>query len=170
MLLPEHERFHKLAPSEVGLKEPTFIQVARTTNQTGEQFQFAVPVYPDDTREALKDRLGFFLSLAQERMEEENRAVEALNAKQREIRHAKILVEKNNQNFVNKVKDLKKRVRRGKMTADEANDAMKALREELRKANVEMVSSLTKANEEVPAEPVIGEEDVSPTVEPSPDH
>jgi hypothetical protein len=87
MLLPEHERFHKLGPNETikaDAKQVMEIQVARQTSTTGEQIAIGCPVYADDTREELNARLGMVYSILQDRLEEENKAMLNLTEKAKE--------------------------------------------------------------------------------------
>lgn len=82
MLLAEHKKYHEMSPKDVVKQEQSVmsIDVARTTTHTGEQFHVTIPVYISDSREELRDRMQFCLSIMQERMEEENEAMNRMNA------------------------------------------------------------------------------------------
>lgn len=78
MLLPENERFHKLAPKDVlkADEKPLIeMQLAKQTTSTGEQIVMNCPMYASDTREELNDRIQMCFSIMQERMEEENKVL-----------------------------------------------------------------------------------------------
>lgn len=51
------------------------IEVCRQTEATGEQFVIKIPVFLEDTREVLTDRLNFIYSIMQDRMEDGNEAI-----------------------------------------------------------------------------------------------
>lgn len=78
-----HERWHSLGPKDCyfdqsgGLfkkgKAVASIRITRSTI-SDEQFEVIVPVFSDDSRESLDDRLGMFLSLAQDRREDAAKA------------------------------------------------------------------------------------------------
>jgi hypothetical protein len=143
MLLEEHAAYHKMAPKDVGLKAQTHIDVIRTTNQTGEQFHVQVPVYEDDTREAVKSRVNFFLSIIQDRMEDENKAVSKLN----DTRQLKGIIERNSQNFVNKKSALDKRLEKGKLTKEAYEIHLKELQDGLKTANGDCLAKLDSMGE-----------------------
>jgi len=77
MLIPEHEKFHKMGPVDTFKKEERAmsIQVARQTSTTGEQIVMECPVFASDTREELNARLGMCYSIMQDRLEDENKAM-----------------------------------------------------------------------------------------------
>ena len=112
-LMESHKPYHQLAPKDIGLQGPMPIQISRTTSQTGEQFTFEVPVYPDDTREVLRKRVNFALSIIQDRMEDENAAI-LERAKKAALRKA----EKTNEM---KVKAIERQLKRKKITQEEAD-------------------------------------------------
>ena len=127
-----HEKFHKMSPKEAGIKADCAIQIARTTTQTGEQFVTEVPIYVEDTREQVNDRVGFFLSIMQDRMEDANKAMLEAAQRERDLYAAK--------NLVNQVKALEKRLQRGKITQEQFD-------EELAKLNAKAGKGLTLASE-----------------------
>lgn len=90
MLLEKHERFHKLGLSDLkwDAKPVTEVLVQRQTAMTGETLSIAVPLYADDTREVLNDRMGLFFSIMQDRMEDENERVMELEQQVTEQRRA----------------------------------------------------------------------------------
>lgn len=147
MLLQDHEKYHTMGPGDVGLKEPMHVGIIRTTAQTGEQFQFDVPIYPDDSREMVRNRINFVLSIMQDRMEDENKAVEELNKKQQRLRHLKILIEKNNKTFVNKAKALEKRLKRKAISKADYEAELEQLKAELKAANDPLQAELGSEGE-----------------------
>jgi hypothetical protein len=83
-LIPEHEKFHALGPIDTiksGGERVMGIQIARQTNATGEQIVMECPVYNTDTRDELNARLQMCYSLLQDRLEDENKAMLALEEK-----------------------------------------------------------------------------------------
>lgn len=142
MMLAEHERAHSLGPIDVGLKNEMVINIARTTNQTGEQFHFQVPIYPDDSRDMVNDRVNFCLSIMQDRMEDENKRVLAQNELVSKARDAKMLIEKNHQTFVNKAKALEKSLRKGAFSEEEYKVKLTELQEGLAAANAQLEADL----------------------------
>lgn len=147
-LLKEHEKYHTLSPVDVGMstdkRQVATIDVARTTNHTGEQFHVAVPVYADDTREALNDRLQFFLSIIQDRLEEENKAVVAQNEKAQKIRNLQESMRRNGIHFKKKLEALKKRARKEKWEDAEFVAERAKLIDELKNANEQLASAFTE--------------------------
>jgi hypothetical protein len=89
MLVKEHEKYHKMCPKDIrwdGTKVSE-IEVARQTEATGEQFCIKIPVFLEDSREILMDRVNFIYSIIQDRMEDENKAtVEAARKRGETIR------------------------------------------------------------------------------------
>lgn len=76
MLLQDHEKYHNMSPADIkweGTKVCEF-EVARQTEATGEQFCIKIPLFLEDTREVLMDRVNFVYSIIQDRMEDENKA------------------------------------------------------------------------------------------------
>lgn len=106
-----HERYHKLNPADLGLKAVMPLQVSRTTAETGEQFTIEVPIYPDDSREMLNDRVNFALSIMQDRLEDVNKAVVEARVKAQKAQAAKIMAAK--------VRALEKKKSRGKITEEQ---------------------------------------------------
>src|SRR5580692_600922 len=119
MMLPEHEKYHKMPASEAHIKEKTIMHVSRSTAQTGEQFHAEIPIYPEDTREQIKDRTNFMLSIIQDRLEDENRAVNARNEEQQKINGAAMAIERNKKSFISKTKALAKQLQRKKISKEE---------------------------------------------------
>lgn len=150
MLLPEHEKHHKASPADVGLKETARIAVIRTTNQTGEQFQIEIPVYPDDSREQLNDRVGFFLSIVQDRMEDENKAVNELNQRAEKVRRTGEQLKRLTSEFEKQVKAVKKRASKGELEQADADAQVKKLEDEFNAAAQHLRDLL--ASEPTPAE------------------
>lgn len=142
MLLDEHEGYHKIGPKDVGLQTHAKIDVVRTTSVTHEQFHIEIPVYPDDSREMLRNRVGMFLSVIQDRLEEENKAVNALNKKQQTLRIAQESIKRNNKLFTDKKRKLDKQLRQKNIGDDEYKAKLKELQDELAKANETFSKSL----------------------------
>src|ERR1043165_7982919 len=105
MLRSGHEKYHKMSPGDVGLKAVMPIQISRTTAETGEQFTTEVPVYPDDSREQMNDRINFALSIMQDRMEDVNKAIVEAREKAQKAQKAMVMVRK--------VRALEKRLKKG---------------------------------------------------------
>ena len=82
-LLPEFMKYHKLGPNELkfGEKAIMTLDVARQTNNTGEQLHISVPIYADDSREEMMSRIHMAYSILQERLEDENKVMQKLNDK-----------------------------------------------------------------------------------------
>jgi uncharacterized protein YhaN len=94
-------------------------------------------------------------------MEDENKAVQALEAKHSKVRHAKVLIEKNNQNFINKAKALEKQFKRKKIGQDEYTSKLEELKAELKAANKPIQDDLQTEGEEFnPPLPDVSEEEV----------
>ena len=147
MLITEHEKYHKMTPKDVGLKEAMIINIARTTTATGEQFHFQVPVYPDDSREMVNDRVKFCFSFMQDRMEDENIAVDRLNKARQESTMLKVSIDNNNKLFVKQMNALKKRLRKGQIEASDFDLEVKKLQDGLVTANAELNKKLEDAGE-----------------------
>lgn len=147
MILDDHKKYHDMGPADVGLKEPVFVQVARTTDHTGEQFAFNIPVYPDDSRDSVRDRVNFFLSIMHDRVEDINKAMIELDAKASESRQLKQLIDRNNQTFVNKAKALEKRFKRKAIKQDEYDKELATLKAGLKEANEPLQQKLEDEGE-----------------------
>lgn len=81
----KHEKWHKLGPVECRWEEKpvTVINVTRST-MDNEQFSIAIPVFQGDSRVDLENRVGLFLSIAQDRMTEANEAWRIADEKSKE--------------------------------------------------------------------------------------
>lgn len=145
-MLPELEKYHSMSPKDVGLsgekKQVTVIDVARTTNHTGEQFHVAVPVYAEDTRQELRDRIYFFLSIVQERLEEENRAIQVANDRNQKLRNVQATVKRNALHFQKQLAALQKRAKKEKWQDEEFLAERTKLLKGLKDANHQLISSL----------------------------
>jgi thiamine kinase-like enzyme len=138
MLLEDHAKYHALGPADVGLQATAYLDIARTTSHTGEQFHVQVPVYKEDTREQLKDRVNFFLSIIQDRMEDENKAVNKMN----EIRQLQTSIERNAKSFLTQKKALDKRLKKQQLTMEQYNADLDTLKENLKTANQTILEKL----------------------------
>ncbi len=121
MLLKAHAKYHGLSPKDVGLQAIMPLQITRTTAETGEQFTFEVPIYPEDTREQMNDRINFALSIMQDRLEDVNAAITEQRLTAQKVHHAKAIA--------NKVRALEKRLSRGKITKEEYDKEIAAMDE-----------------------------------------
>lgn len=144
MLKSGHERYHKLTPKDIALQSPMPIQISRTTSQTGEQFTFEVPVYPDDSREMVRDRVNFALSVIQDRMEDENAAILERAKRAATAKAAKVLEKK--------VKAVERQLKRGKIKQEEADLQLAEAKEdhaaELEQIKIEFASDSEILQEE----------------------
>ncbi len=147
MLLDSHKKYHDMGPADLGLKETLYVQVARTTTQTGEQFIFNVPFYQDDSREMFTNRINFCLSVMQDRMEDENKAVEEVQKRQLATTIAKGTIGRNHKAFVSQAKAVKKRFARGVIDEATADAEIAALKEKMVQANAEFQKQLDDAGE-----------------------
>ncbi len=147
MLLQEHKKYHEMGAQEAQLKEKTTVHVVRTTNQTGEQFHVEVPIYPTDDREAIKNRVNFFLSIIQDRMEDENKAMVDAQKKEYEKRALQEASQRNNQSFINQSKDLAKKLKQNKIKQLEHDTQLAKLKENLVTANKELDLQAEKIGE-----------------------
>lgn len=143
MLMPSHEKYHKMSPKDVGLKDTMPLQLSRVTAETGEQFTFEVPIYPDDSREAVNDRVNFALSIMQDRMEDVNKA----------ILEAKVVSEKAHKarQMTTQVRALEKRLKRGKITQEEYDKELALLDESFGDA-MEATDLEAKSDQEIVSE------------------
>lgn len=142
MLLPEHEVFHKMGAKDAGLTEKTVVHVVRTTNQTGEQFHAEIPIYPDDSREVIKNRVNFFLSIIQDRMEDENKAVQARDQETRRIHAISEAMKRNNQSFANQSKALQKKLAKKQIKQAEFDSELGKIKANLITANQELEAAI----------------------------
>jgi hypothetical protein len=79
----KHERFHKLGPQDVSWGKEvegkkTVVMSFSVTRSTidNEQVSMQVPVFAEDSRETLEDRMGFAFSVVQDRLDEAAKAWE----------------------------------------------------------------------------------------------
>ena len=110
-LLEEHDKYKAMGPSDVFKKEgePAMaIQVSRSTSHTGEQFSFECPIWKDDTREDVKNRLYWALSIVQDRLEEENEAMIRIEAANQKTRLKQEAAKRNEKRYNQRLKDLKR--------------------------------------------------------------
>lgn len=86
-LLPEYKKYHSMGPKDCrwGNKEDEafVVQINRQTNSTGEQLAIQVPVYRDDTREQMLDKIYLAYAIVGERLEDENKVMMNLTAQAR---------------------------------------------------------------------------------------
>lgn len=82
MLLDEHAKYHKLGPKDCNWegKQCAEIAIARQTSALGEQCEIKVPIFTEDTREQMMDKIHMAYSIMQERMEDQNKVVMGLEA------------------------------------------------------------------------------------------
>lgn len=130
MLLNEHEEYHGLGPKDIlkpGKAPVMHVDVVRTTSHTGEQFHINCPVYEDDTREELKTRIWTYLSIIQERLEDENEAMERVNRLSQQERLREESIRRNQSKFKTDKKDIIKRARAEGWTKEQVDSAMESL-------------------------------------------
>lgn len=151
-LLKEQEKYHQMSPTDVSMssdKKPVAtIDVARTTNHTGEQFHVAVPVYADDTRDQVNDRLQFFLSIIQDRLEQENKAIVAQNEKAQKVRHIQESVRRNGIHFKKQLEALQKRARKEKWPEAQLISEREKLLKALKESNDKLLGALSPEEKE----------------------
>lgn len=143
MMLPEHEKYHKMDAKDAHIKEKTIMHVTRNTTQTGEQFHAEIPVYPEDTREMVKERTNFLLSIIQDRLEDENKAVNEQTQKQQRINDLAQAYKRNHISFQAKAKALKKELARKKLTLAEYDGQLELMKNNLELANKELESQIS---------------------------
>lgn len=137
MLLDCHEPFHKLGPKDVfkaGKTPVMHVDVVRTTSHTGEQFHINCPVYEDDTREEMKTRVWTCLSLIQERLEEENEALDMVNKKTQAERLREESIRRNQSKFKKDKKELIARSRSEKWTKEQVDKELVDLESRFKQA------------------------------------
>jgi len=83
MLVKDHAKYHAMKPEDIKWDGPKVatIEYLRPTSNDGEQVSLAIPVFKDDSREQLTDRINFLYSVVQDRMEDNNKAVMESNQK-----------------------------------------------------------------------------------------
>lgn len=155
MLLPEHKEFHEMGPKDLGFrtKEESVmsVDIARTTNQTGEQIHVSVPVYKDEDRETVQRRLGFAFSLIQDRLKDENKAIMYLNEWHSKKRQAQVELQKSEDSYGKEIKAVEKREQKNsipKEEADKIKESLKVKFEEKKAAlEAEIAESQSKLDE-----------------------
>lgn len=120
-LSKELEKYHKLSPKDVGLQATLPLQISRTVAESGEQMTMEVPIYPDDSREQMKDRINFALSVMQDRLEDVNAAILEAKKKADKANQARIAVAQ--------VRALEKRLKKGTIKQAKFDEEMAALNE-----------------------------------------
>ena len=143
-ILPEHEKYHTMDAKDAHIKEKIIMHVTRNTTQTGEQFHAEIPVYPEDTRQMVKDRTNFMLSIIQDRLEDENKAVNEQTQKQQRINDLAQAYKRNHISFQAKAKALMKNVARKKMTLEEHDKELAQMKTNLELANKELEASISE--------------------------
>lgn len=82
-ILPEYQKFHQLGPKDVKWGTPEqlgfHVQVQKQTSALGEQIAIQVPIFVDDTLEDRRNRMQLAYAIMQERMEDENKAIQRAN-------------------------------------------------------------------------------------------
>jgi hypothetical protein len=92
-LLIEHEKYHTMGPKDVKWEgEQAFpMQISRQSSGLGEQITIECPVYKDDTREDMMNRIHMCYSIIQERLESENKALLEAEGKAKKRAHDTVL-------------------------------------------------------------------------------
>ncbi len=78
----EHKKYHSLAPKDLFwgktslVKKPSVVMAFQVTRSTidNEQISFSVPVFEQDSRDDIKERMGFAFSIVQDRLDDANKA------------------------------------------------------------------------------------------------
>lgn len=78
----EHQKYHQSAPNDLFwgktsiMKKPSVVMAFQVTRSTidNEQISFSVPVFEQDSRADIKDRMGFAFSIVQDRLDDANKA------------------------------------------------------------------------------------------------
>lgn len=155
MLLPEHERFHKLSPKDVKLqgdkKHAMVFDIQRTTLHTGENVHVSVPVYDDDSREELNDRIGFAFSVIQDRLEQENLAVTWRSDREQEIRQANEVQKRNLAELQKQLKEVEKAARKSKWDAETLDAKKSEIQEKYKMAMDPILAKAEHARKELDA-------------------
>ncbi len=116
MLLPEHAQYHKLGPKDCAFKsykkKVADVNICRNTSTTGEQISILIPIYSDDSRKEMDDRLGMAYSILQDRLEAENKVMAVLNEKQQNRRQCMMRVEKEDKEYNFAIEKIEKRQRK----------------------------------------------------------
>ncbi len=153
-MLPLTESNHHIAgPKDLGLdpekKSVMSIDVARTTNMTGEQLHISVPIYADDDRAVVQKRLGFAYSLLQDRMEQENKALEFVKSRSEMVHRADEIINRNEKHLATQLEKLGKEHTKGKITPAEFAEKKTKLMAELKAANAATIKERDHAKEEL---------------------
>jgi hypothetical protein len=148
MFNKESERFHTLGPKEtIKSGDPAFrIGIVRTTSYTGEQFHIDCPVYADDSRAELHDRVGMCLSVIQERLEEENEAMVEINEREQKTRLREEVIKRNVMKFNKDKKDLEKEAKKAGWKPETLEAKIKDLEERFDTAQKTLEESETVEN------------------------
>lgn len=151
--MPEHKTYHTIGPKDLGFdgdkKAAMTVDILRTTNHTGEQIHIQVPVYGDETREELKTKLGFVYSIIQDRMEEENKAVEWLNERQNTANLALTLIKRNDALKKTNIEKLTKTARKRKWTDEQLKAELDKVEKEYTLSNEENTMKYEHAMKEL---------------------
>lgn len=153
MLNATDRKYHAMGPKDVGIvpdkKAAMFLDVIRTTNNTGEQLHMQIPVYGDETREELNNRFNFAFSFIQDRLEAENQSIEWKNQRLTVIRRAQVVLEKNAKHFEKKLNELNKMRRKQNWSQEQFEHERKKLIEDLEKANAATEKAAAHAKAEL---------------------
>lgn len=136
-LSSKHRKYHELSPCDVFTKEETPItsyDVGRATSATGEQFHFSCPVYKSDTREELNNRIQFLMSIVQDRLEEENEAMQEAEAEVTKARRKGEVMKRNRSKYDAELKALKKEAKKKGWTEEETTTKVTELTNKFEKA------------------------------------
>lgn len=115
------EKYHKMSPKDVGLQATMPIQISRTVAESGEQMTMEVPIYPDDSRDSMNDRINFALSVMQDRLENVNAAILEAKVKADKANQARIAV--------SQVRALEKRFKKGTIKKAKFDEELAELNE-----------------------------------------
>lgn len=146
---------HTYGPKDLGLdpekKSVMSVDIARTTNHTGEQIHISVPMYSDDDRETVLKRLGFAYSVIQDRMESENKAMEFVKERSETIRRAEAIISRNENHLKLELEKLGKLAKRNKISKQEFEVQRDKLMKGLEISNSETKKTMDHAHAEIRA-------------------
>jgi hypothetical protein len=137
---------HKSLGAKDVLKDSTpltQVSVTRVTSKTGEQFHMDCPIYGDDTREEINERMGMFLSIIQDRLEEENAAWNEIEEEQLKKRLIKEATKRNKASYEKQKAALDKRVAKKKITVEQYEAEVAELKTTFETANTKLAEPET---------------------------
>lgn len=143
------EKYHTLGPKDVWKDETSVgtVDIARTTNATGEQLHINCPIYKTDTREELNERLQVCYSVLQDRLEQENRIVSENNKRAQQQRLTNEAIKRNEAKYEKDLRNLQKEAKKQRWTDETLETKTKELRENFLKAQETLTKDLPEGSE-----------------------